>query len=178
MKLGIEMDLVAVDDGLAFLVRWHERREAVDEFGGFGLDQDVAQLGRPHLLELGCWLPFGGRVFIVASTCLLDQVEARREILWGQVVSPHQSEVVLGVCAWMGPVGHPSGLVGASVELARGSLFSSFFPSFFALLSFSFSAPGPNPFLLFGDLPGLQVVGDKGLIILAICLLQRVSRGP
>ena len=96
----------------------------MDEFGDFGLDQDVAQLGRAHLLEFDRWLPFGGRVFIVVPTCLLDQVEASREVLREQAIGPHQGEGVLGVCAWMGPVGHPGGLMGASVELVCDAPFS------------------------------------------------------
>lgn len=108
----MEVYLIAVDDGLALLVGRHERGEAPDDVGVLVFDQDVAQLGRAHLLEFCEGLPFSGRIFVIFSTCLLNQLKARRELVLGQIVRPHQADAILGACAWVGPAGHPGGLIG------------------------------------------------------------------
>lgn len=73
------MDLVAIDDGLPFLVRGHQRGEAADDARGI-LDEYVSELGRLHLRQLRGGLPADGRGLVVSTTGLLDEMKTRVQV--------------------------------------------------------------------------------------------------
>ena len=99
LQFRLEMDLVAVNDRLPFLVRRHERREAADLALAARrpvqpANQDVSELGGPHLGALLGRLPAHGRGLVVGAARLLDQAETRRQVRLAQAARPHQAERV------------------------------------------------------------------------------------
>jgi len=116
----MEMDFVAVDDWLALFIGRHEGGEAADGPRVLFPDQNIPQLGRTHFAELLSGAPFPGRVFVVVSTCLLNQVEAGRPVgagVWGWLFSRDvfglcETEGVLGAGPGMGPLCGPGGFEG------------------------------------------------------------------
>jgi hypothetical protein len=85
LELWLEVDLVAVDNGLSLLVGRHQGGETADGVGGGVSDEDVPQPGGLHLLELLGGVPFPGGVFVVGAASFFDEGEAALEVAGGEV---------------------------------------------------------------------------------------------
>jgi len=101
------VNLVAVDNGLALFVGWHQGREAADGARLGISDDDVPQLSGLHLLEFLVRVPSSGGVLVIGATGLFDQGETGLELIFSEITGTGEVDGVYLVRFWVCPLCHP-----------------------------------------------------------------------
>lgn len=97
------MDLVAVNNGLVVFKSRHQRREASDG-AVCVLGKYVPEVWRSHFLLLRGRVPSHRRGAIICTARLLDQTEARVQLVVTEMLWPGQAQRVDGFRAGMLPL--------------------------------------------------------------------------